>query len=66
MYRLFSFVGAPRIELGLNAPKALVLPLHHAPKLNCLKQSYNTIIVIKSQSPATAVNFIVIFKKTIT
>ncbi len=29
--RIFGFVGAPRFELGLNAPKALVLPLHHAP-----------------------------------
>ncbi len=27
----FRLVGAPRFELGLNAPKAFVLPLHHAP-----------------------------------
>lgn len=25
------FVGVPRFELGLHAPKASVLPLHHTP-----------------------------------
>lgn len=31
LMRIFSFVGAPRFELELLAPKASMLPLHHAP-----------------------------------
>lgn len=33
-YALYMFmppVGAPRVELGLHAPKARVLPLYYAP-----------------------------------
>ena len=29
--RNFGCVGEPRFELGLNAPKAFVLPLHNTP-----------------------------------
>ncbi len=32
-WNIVILVGAPRFELGLNAPKAFVLPLHNAPML---------------------------------
>ncbi len=32
-----TIVGIPRLELGLNPPKGLVLPLHHIPCISALK-----------------------------
>ena len=30
----YSFVGLPRLELGINPPKGLVLPLHYSPPIH--------------------------------
>lgn len=37
------FFGAPRIELGLSAPKADVLPVYYAPKKGIFKQEVSRV-----------------------
>ena len=40
---IIQIVGAPRIELGLSAPKADVLPVYYAPMTNTLSQTHQKI-----------------------